>query len=88
MHTSDTELAKRLRDAHEQVVVGARYAHYKDTTKTYLVEGLALAEADESVQVIYRAEYGAEVLFTRPLESWLEDVESGGKIVKRFTLVG
>ena len=88
MHTPDSELAERLRAAEERVVIGGRYTHYKDTAKTYLVEGLAIAEADESLQVIYRAEYGAKVLFTRPLQSWLDDVESNGQIVKRFTLVG
>ena len=87
MHTPDEELAARLRKAEKQIVLGAHYAHYKDETKTYTALGLAIAEADESVQVIYQAEYGAKVTFTRPLASWRSDVDVGHQTVKRFTLI-
>jgi hypothetical protein len=88
MHTPDTELAARLKGAQEEVVVGGCYTHYKDSAKLYTVVGLAIAESDESVQVIYRADYGARVIYTRPLESWMSTVDSAGETVKRFTLVG
>ena len=77
------QLSQRLAEAAKQVVVGARYEHFKGPV--YRVLALAFREDDDALCVVYRAEYGDELTFTRPLASWLEEVEKDGKMVKRFT---
>ena len=52
--------------------------HYKDPTKKYEVTDLAIIEATEEVAIVYRALYGDELTFIRPLASWLYTVETGG----------
>ena len=86
-HRSQEELAKLLADAATQVEVGARYHHYKDATKEYVVKALGILEADETVGVVYEGQYGAFASYIRPLSSWLETVEKDGVRVPRFTKV-
>ena len=87
MHEAETEaqLAARLAQAAKQVTVGAHYMHYKQLR--YEVIGLALREEDNEPCVVYRAEYGEEVTWIRPVASWLEEVEVAGKRVPRFAKV-
>lgn len=73
-----------LANAQGDLVIGGIYAHYKDATKTYEVQLLSIAEADETLQVVYRALYGRRLSFVRPLDSWNQDVEVDGQSVKRF----
>lgn len=80
---SQAELAVRLTAAAEQVTVGARYMHYKQTA--YKVLSLALREEDNQPCVVYQAEYGEHIVFVRPVENWLEEVELDGRMVSRFT---
>ena len=82
-HETQTELAGRLAAAHAQVVVGTRYAHYKQGT--YVVLAVGLQEENTEVCVIYQAEYGEKLTWIRPLTSWLERVEVGSKTTLRFT---
>lgn len=42
-------------------------------------------EADDSICVIYEAQYRDNIVFVRPLKSWLEKVEWNNKKVDRFT---
>lgn len=54
------------------------YRHYKG--KDYLVLGLALDEATKEKLVVYRAlyedqEYGAHMMWVRPLAVFIEDVD-------------
>lgn len=84
-HKTQDELAAILADAQQKVEVGGRYAHYKHPELAYEVIGVALMEATEEPAVIYRAEYGAQASFVRPLSSWLDTVEWQGKMVPRFT---
>jgi hypothetical protein len=84
MHSSEEFLSKKLIDAKDDIVVGGIYAHYKDVTKTYEVCLLSIAESDEALQVVYKARYGKQLTFVRPLASWVEDVEVDGQRVKRF----
>ena len=79
---SEAELAAALREAAKLVTVGGRYQHYRQGT--YAVRGLALDEKTLEPQVIYQAEYGSRVIFTRPLASWLETVKQHGVQVPRF----
>jgi hypothetical protein len=82
---SQVQMSARLAKAATQVNVGARYMHYKRLS--YKVLALALREEDNEPCVVYQAEYGDCITFTRPLASWLEEVEVDGKKVKRFELI-
>ncbi len=85
MSKDQQELANKLQKAHELVEVGAMYRHYKNLAKAaYTVLSLAIQEADESVCVVYQAEYGERLVFTRTLVSWLETVDVDGEPVPRF----
>ncbi len=86
-HLSPEELSELLADAAQAVEVGARYVHFKDPTRQYAVTGLGVAEADESVAVIYQALYGERITFVRPLASFTASVELDGTAVPRFTKV-
>lgn len=80
---SQTQLSARLLQAGTQVTVGARYIHYKQLT--YKVLSIALREEDNEPCVVYQAEYGNNVIWIRPVTSWLEAVEVDGKKMRRFT---
>lgn len=86
-HTSLETLAQHLKDAHERVTVGARYAHYKHPEQHYLVTSLAVLEATEEIAVIYEAQYGDHIPFIRPLESFLSLVDVNGVQTPRFSKV-
>lgn len=82
---SQSQLNARLAKAAQQVVVGARYKHYKQST--YKVLALALREEDNEPCVVYQAEYGDHITFIRPVANWFEEVEVDGITVKRFAIV-
>lgn len=79
------QLSGRLAKAAKQVVIGARYMHYKQLT--YRVIGIALREEDNEPCVIYQAEYGDHITWIRPIVSWAEEVVVGGRKIKRFTTI-
>jgi hypothetical protein len=79
---SQLQLSTKLTRAAQQVTVGARYMHYKQ--RSYKVIALALREEDNEPCVVYQAEYDDGVVWTRPVSSWIEEVEVDGKRVKRF----
>lgn len=80
---SQTQLSARLAEAAKQIVIGARYMHYKQLS--YKVLALALREEDNEPCVIYQAEYGDRITWIRPVSSWVEVVEVDSQKVKRFT---
>lgn len=82
---SQTELSARLASATQQVMVGARYMHYKQLT--YKVLAVALREEDNEPCVVYQAEYGDEIVWIRPVKSWIEMVDVDGVQVQRFTKI-
>lgn len=83
-HLSQKALRARLDVAAQAVALGGIYQHYKGDL--YKALHLAIREEDNSVLVVYQAQYGERITFARPLESWLETVEWEGKTQKRFTL--
>lgn len=85
-HLSQQELVSLLADASQKVEVGATYKHYKNRL-SYTVLDLAIQESDEDVVVVYRADYGDGVKFTRPLKSWLQNVSWQDKTVPRFAKI-
>lgn len=86
MHRPEKELSGELAAARQKVNVGSLYYHYKNPEQAYKVVSVAITEWDDKICVIYQAQYGEKLTFVRPLESWLEEVEWGGKMVSRFTL--
>jgi cyclomaltodextrinase len=82
---SQDELKQRLEAAALSITVGARYRHYKE--QNYTVLALALREEDNEPCVIYKAEYGNNITFIRPVTNWLETVEHAGRQVPRFQQV-
>ena len=59
-----------------------KYKHYKG--KTYEVVGVAKHSETLEELVVYRALYGDNDLWVRPLKEFLEKVEVNGKKVPRF----
>jgi hypothetical protein len=86
MHKSQTTLMSELDQAAKEVSVGGIYGQYKRPQETYEVLHHAVTEADDSICVVYQAQYGEGLIFTRPLESWLDKVEWEDKLVDRFAL--
>ena len=79
---SETEVQNRLDDAASVVRVGGQYRHYKGNE--YQIIALALIEATNEPAVIYKALYGKELQFIRPISDWLTTLEWRGKTVSRF----
>lgn len=63
-----------------------RYRHFKGNE----YEVLGVARDSETMQevVVYRALYGERGLWVRPLAMFTEEVERGGRGVKRFEYAG
>ena len=65
-----------------------KYKHYKGN----LYEVIGVAKHSETLEevVVYKALYQkeGENLWVRPKAMFIEDVEVGGKIVKRFEFIG
>jgi hypothetical protein len=83
-HKPEAELLALLSDCAQQVFVGGTYTHYKDPSHTYTVIDLVINEADETVNVIYQADYGARLKFDRPFTVFTSTVEYKGREVARF----
>lgn len=82
---SEDELNEMLERARKLVIVDALYRHYKGNL--YKVVDVAILTEEVGVGVIYRAQYGKNLLFVRPLDVWLEKTEYKGIIVERFSKV-
>lgn len=62
-----------------------KYKHYKGGT--YEVVGVAKHSETSEELVVYRAVYGENELWVRPLKMFLEEVELEGKKVPRFEFI-
>ncbi len=87
MHKSQNELVNEINEAAKKVQISGKYYHYKNPDQLYKVLYVAVTEWNDELCVIYQAEYGEKIVFVRPLDSWLEEVEWNNKILKRFTQV-
>lgn len=63
-----------------------KYRHFKG--KEYEVIGVAKHSETLEDMVVYRALYGDNGLWVRPLSMFLETVVRDGKEIKRFTYIG
>lgn len=87
MHKSSEYLHQLLEDAGRKLHLNAKYFHYKNPDKFYIVEALTIIEATEEVGVIYRPLYEGleDVTFLRPINDFLAVVEKDGESLSRFT---
>lgn len=87
MHLSQNELSELLESAKQKVEIGSLYRHYKSEHMTYRVKDIVVQEADNAPCVIYQAQYGNKISFSRPVKVWLEKVGHDGRMVPRFTKI-
>ena len=87
-HLPQSQLREGLEKAKQQITIGGRYAHYKDTSKTYVVRDIAILEATEEPCVIYEAEYDEKITFVRPVREWLDEIGKDDAKMPRFKLLG
>ena len=61
------------------------YRHYKGN----LYELLYIGKHSETLEdvVVYKALYGDNSIWVRPLNMWDEEINVDGRILKRFTLI-
>lgn len=85
-HLAHSELRENIGYAARQVAVGGIYIHYKYPDKRYRILGFGIQEENEKVCVIYCDTSAPDVHFVRDLDSWVQEVKSGGKKINRFTL--
>ncbi len=88
-HKTSVELFALISDAKEKVKVGGIYFHYKHPEQLYTLMDVIIIEETDTAGVLYRAEYDElkGIVFMRPIEGFLAQVEVEGKLVNRFTLV-
>ena len=87
MHKSQDILIKELEKGYLKVKINGLYYHYKNPKNIYKVITLAITESNDSLSVIYEAQYGDKLIFVRPLISWLDKVEWNNKVTDRFTFI-
>ncbi len=63
-----------------------KYRHFKGNE----YEVLAVANHSETLEkmVVYKALYGKEEIWVRPLSMWDEEITRDGKTFKRFEYIG
>ena len=83
-HLTQEELARELAQAAALVEKNARYVHFKDQSREYIVRGFAIREDTQEACVIYEAQYEERIPFIRTLASFTETVEYNGQSVLRF----
>lgn len=88
-HKTPEELYKMLDDARKQLSVGSNYYHYKHPDQLYTLVDVVIIEADDTVGVLYRAEYESlkGIIFVRPIDDFLAEIEVDNEKIKRFTKV-
>jgi hypothetical protein len=86
-HIPEETLEQMLADAFVKVPLGSVYIHYKKPDQQYIVIGHAILESTDEVAVIYKAEYGRQITFIRPINDFLATVSHDGKEIPRFEKV-
>lgn len=83
MKKSKEELRALIRDAYDRGLVNeSAWRHYKG--ETYVVLDVVIDCNTNEVMVVYYHERDEHVLFTRPLEEWLEETEHGLRFERVF----
>jgi hypothetical protein len=63
-----------------------KYKHYKGNE--YEVIGMAKHSETQEDMVVYKALYGDNQIWVRPLKMFIEEVEVDGKMISRFEYIG
>ncbi len=63
-------------------IIPGRYRHFKGNE--YEVLAIARHSETEEPMVVYKALYGDNSIWVRPVEMWVETVERNGRFVNRF----
>lgn len=75
-HLGVEVLYNRLKTASKTIPAGSKWYHYKNKNLHYAVVNLALQENKEEVVVVYKPLYtDYDILWTRPLSEWIENVK-------------
>ena len=85
-HIPESELVERLEKAKKEVEVGTRYRHSK-TGLEVTVLYIGLIEDDEKPAVIYQHEDGAKIIWVRPVDEFIKEVEIDDQKVPRFVKI-
>lgn len=87
-HKPLEDLVSSLEEAKTKVSVGSKYYHYRAPDKYYLVTGLAIDEATDSVMVMYKPLYiDYDITWVRRLNVWCDILMVDGSMVPRFSMV-
>jgi len=87
MHKTQQELRQAVKAAKAKVRVGGEYVHYKSDRMHYKVLDLVVNTDDDSVWVVYEAQYDEHIRFVRSLKEWLDVIETENGAIRRFTLI-
>ncbi len=69
----------------ESIVIGGTYEHYKGLR--YKIIGIARHSESLEEMVVYRALYGKNDIWVRPLGMFLERITLEGQVLQRFRLI-
>ena len=83
-HLSEEQLAVKAVELMKIVGVGEIYVHYRSPDRPYQVISVGFYEENEEPCVVYKALYGKELVWIRPITSFLEQVEYQGEQIQRF----
>ena len=83
---SEAELIKEINKAKEEIEIGARYRHSKSGREVTVLH-IGLIEDDQEPAVIYQHEDGAKIIWVRPVEDFIEEVEVDDEEVPRFVKI-
>jgi hypothetical protein len=81
---SHEELEKELIEAKKEIKVGGVYKHFKNADSRYKVVSLAFTESDEKLAVVYQNIKEPNLVFIKPFDTWFDEKDFEGKIVRRF----
>ena len=83
MKKTNEELQNLIIKAQDQIEIGKKCTHYKNSNKTYTIIDLVIIEKTEEIGVVYKADYSG-IKFIRPLKEFFEEVKPEQK---RFNIL-
>jgi hypothetical protein len=85
--TDKSVLLSQVEQAKKLVPLGAHFMHYKQLDKPYVIQSIAILEATEEVVICYAPLATPDLIFVRPFDAFLQDIEVDGKHIPRFTRI-
>lgn len=87
MKESTAEFVAALEELKNKVPLNSRYYHYKNPNQFYTVVAHGIIEATGEPAISYQAEYDDKIIWIRPLNVFLEELEFEGQKITRFTRI-